>query len=380
MENGREPILANVEKLYGLSDQPAAVVDGALSIVWVNDAAAGRYEILRTPDGIHNLIPGEYAQRVAEALARGEAQAIAREQIPLFSASLCFTPLQQKPEEVLALVNFQPLPPGGIYSDSGGANRVIAAFSGNIRGPLGVIFATLSSLSRNAVIRRMPVLYRLLETISGQGYRILRHCVNLTAFARFSSALNKASLVSCDLVQTLEELCGSAQELTGDIGVPLTFSSECRTAFCLCDMEMLQTALFNILSNACRYTREGNAVQVTLKTKGGRALIRIADRGMGIPEDALPRIFEPFFSLADGNGEVGCGLGLTVAKMCMAAQNGSISVQSREGQGAAVALSLPLAPPSERPLLKAPAAMELLCDRFSTMYILLSDVCKTPSP
>lgn len=373
-------MIADVDKLYGASDQPAAVVDSELSIVWANEAALRRYEILRMPDGIRTLIPGEYLLHTAQALARREAQVVAREQIPLFSASLCFTPLGHQDEGMLTLVNFQPLPPGGPYSDSGGTNRVISAFSGNIRGPLGIIFSALSSLSRSPAIRRMPALYKPLSAINRQGYQILRHCVNLTEFARFGSALHPPSLSARDLVQALGELCSSARDLTLEIGIPLSFEAKCRSARCLCDLSMLQTALFNIISNSCRYTQAGNMIHITLEIRGARAHILIIDRGAGIPEQYLPRIFEPFFSLPDEAGEAGCGLGLTVAKMCMAAQNGALSVQSQEKKGTTVALSLPLAPPSEEPVLRAPTAMELLCDRFSSMHILLSDVCSPPDP
>ena len=64
----------------------------------------------------------------------------------------------------------------------------------------------------------------------------------------------------------------------------------------------------------------------------------------------------------------------------MVAQRGTLSIQSEQGEGTAVALSLPLAAPSEEPMLRAPAAVDLLCDRFSSMYILLSDVCSPPDP
>jgi signal transduction histidine kinase len=380
MENWKEQMIADVERLYGSSDQPAAVVDKDLMIVWVNKAALQHYETLRMPDGIRTLVPGEYVLRTMEALARRQAQVIAREEIPLFSASLCFTPLGRQPQPLLSLVNFQPLAAGGPYSDSGGANRMIAAFSGNIRGPLGLIFSALSSLSRNAAIRRMPALYKPLQLISRQSYQILRHCVNLTEFARFGSALHQPSLQVCDLKQLLSELCESARKLTQDIGIPLFFSAEQKNILCLCDAGMLQTVFFNLLSNCCRYTKEGNVIRIALQIRGKRAFIRISDRGTGIPEEFLPRVFEPFFSLPGRDGNAGCGLGLTVARMCMVAQRGTLSIQSKQGEGTAVALSLPLAAPSEEPMLRAPAAVDLLCDRFSSMYILLSDVCSPPDP
>lgn len=372
-------MLANVDGLYGDSSQPVAAINGSLLVVWANAVACARYPFLKTPDGIRTLIPGECLQRLERTVAAGQAQSVQRWDIPYLSASIYLTPLGRPEGERLLLVHFQP-PSGNDADFDSGQNQILSSFSGRIRGPLHTIFTALSSMARKKDVRSSPALYEPLAIINRSCYQIFRHCVNLSEFTRLGGAQPETSLTACELVSLLEELCQSTREHLWQLGIPLEFTAKASSATCLCDTGMLQAAFFNILSNSCRYTRAGNTIHVTLETRGMRALIRIADRGAGIPAESLPHIFEPFFALPGPDGAPGCGLGLTVAKMCMAAQEGGISAESQEGQGTAVSLSLPLVPPSQDLTLEAARPGTLLLDRFSPLYILLSDVCSPPEP
>lgn len=378
MEHTREETLAKIDGLYRDSSQPVAALDSRLSVIWANAAAYARYPFLKTPDGLRTLIPEERLLRLGQAVAAGQAQLVGQGELPYLFTTICLTPLGQPGEEALILASFQP-PSGNDADFDSGQNQILSALSGQIRGPLHTIFTALASVARKKDVRGTPALYEPLAVINRSCYQIFRHCLNLSEYTRLGGIQQAASPAACELSSLLEELCHSTREHIWGLGIPLEFTAKAPSVTCLCDSGMLQTAFFNILSNACRYTREGNAIHVTLEARGTRALIRIADRGTGIPGESLPHIFEPFFSLPGPDGVPGCGLGLTVAKMCMAAQEGGISVESRQGRGTTVSLSLPLTPPSQELTLDA-ARPEMLLDRFSPLYILLSDVCPPPEP
>ncbi len=108
------------------------------------------------------------------------------------------------------------------------------------------------------------------------------------------------------------------------------------------DERLLRRALRNLLENARRYG--GHDVSVIAESHAGRALLRVCDRGPGVPEAMRERIFEAFFRLP-GHAEQagGVGLGLSLVKQIAERHGGSVRCEAREGGGSCFVLSLPLA-------------------------------------
>jgi two-component system sensor histidine kinase KdpD len=87
----------------------------------------------------------------------------------------------------------------------------------------------------------------------------------------------------------------------------------------------------------------GDAVYVRVTATRKEVLIRITDRGPGVPETERERIFEPFHRISGRPDEPGAGLGLAIARGFAEANGGRIWLESRDGQGASFVLALPLA-------------------------------------
>jgi len=106
------------------------------------------------------------------------------------------------------------------------------------------------------------------------------------------------------------------------------------------DERLLRRALRNLLENARRYG--GGEVSVSTQSRDGQALVRVCDRGPGVPEAARERIFEPFYRLP-GHAEQagGVGLGLSLVKQIAERHGGSVRCEAREGGGSCFVLSLP---------------------------------------
>jgi two-component system sensor histidine kinase KdpD len=110
------------------------------------------------------------------------------------------------------------------------------------------------------------------------------------------------------------------------------------------DAAQLELAFANLLENAARYSG-GHPVLVRGGPAHDRILVRIVDRGPGIPVAEQKRIFEPFHRLGPANGtHRGAGLGLAIARGFLEVNGGRVSVESLPGQGAAFVVQLPLAP------------------------------------
>ncbi len=110
------------------------------------------------------------------------------------------------------------------------------------------------------------------------------------------------------------------------------------------DRELLFRAIENVLRNAVRFAPEGSAVELTVERSGDQALIRVSDRGPGVPPEALERIFEPFFSVAKARDRdaAGFGIGLAITARVVALHGGSVRACNRPDGGLQVELRLPL--------------------------------------
>ena len=113
--------------------------------------------------------------------------------------------------------------------------------------------------------------------------------------------------------------------------------------------ELLHRAVENVVRNAVKYTARGSEVLVRLERKEKLAVLEVTDRGPGIPEGELARIFEPFYRAGHDDaaagfarGAQGFGLGLAIAQLAVQAHGGTIRAGNAPGGGLRVELSLPL--------------------------------------
>ena len=110
------------------------------------------------------------------------------------------------------------------------------------------------------------------------------------------------------------------------------------------EINILMKILKNVLINALKYIQHGWII-VSADTQNGKAIIRVEDTGIGIPQTDLEKIFEPFRQVSEGSTRIyeGTGLGLTITKKFVELLNGEIKIESRENEGTTVSLFFPLA-------------------------------------
>ena len=112
------------------------------------------------------------------------------------------------------------------------------------------------------------------------------------------------------------------------------------------DRTRLQQVLMNLLSNAIKYNRPGGLVEVTVAAEPeGQVRIDVRDTGLGIEQESLPRLFEPFYRGAHARGSIeGTGIGLSLTRSLVLLMKGRIEVSSEPGLGSAFTVTLPGAP------------------------------------
>lgn len=109
------------------------------------------------------------------------------------------------------------------------------------------------------------------------------------------------------------------------------------------DPELVETILGNLVSNALKYSPDGGDVAITVRDEPGWVAVDVIDRGQGIAEEDIPKLFQPFGRLpkAVAAGIPGTGLGLHLSRSLALAQGGDIEVTSRPGEGSTFTLRLP---------------------------------------
>lgn len=113
------------------------------------------------------------------------------------------------------------------------------------------------------------------------------------------------------------------------------------------DPKRLTQIFNNLISNAFKFTPEGGTVLLSAHPQGDCVAFRVSDTGIGIPRDALPRLFESFYQVRQNQG--GTGLGLMICKQLVEAHGGKIHVSSEVGKGTTFTFTLPASLPGINP-------------------------------
>ena len=111
----------------------------------------------------------------------------------------------------------------------------------------------------------------------------------------------------------------------------------------------LEQILDNLLSNAVKYSPNGPKITVRGWCEGSNTFLSISDRGVGIDEEELPKMFGRFFRASTSAGIPGTGIGLNLAKSLVELHDGSIYVESKKGHGSTFTVRLPIDGPSQKP-------------------------------
>ena len=179
--------------------------------------------------------------------------------------------------------------------------------------------------------------------IESQVDRLTRLVNNMLNLARIQSGVIMVHREDLELNDLLGPAIDTVQQLAEEKQITLTTELSSIYLAVHVDRDLLGQAVINLLSNAVKYTPTGGTVRLTSRLDEDRVTVEVADSGMGIPADSLPRLFERFYRVPQNNAAAaGTGLGLALVKYITAdLHNGSIGVKSEVNRGSTFTLSLP---------------------------------------
>jgi two-component system phosphate regulon sensor histidine kinase PhoR len=147
-----------------------------------------------------------------------------------------------------------------------------------------------------------------------------------------------------DLKRLAEDVTGMFAHRAEQQGIGLTLSVAEGLPLLTADAFLLEEMLINLIDNALKYTEKGGITLGCSREGADRIRIEVADTGIGIPEESLPRIFERFYVVDKSRSRKlgGTGLGLAIVKHIVSSHSGTIEVHSTPGQGTRFVILLPL--------------------------------------
>ena len=323
---------------------------GAHRLFGLDSSSVGRLveELIRSPqvqEAIEATLrlqnPTPYSAEVSMPMRDGPARGQAR------SLSVRGTPLPGNPTPGAVLV----------FHDVTDLRRLermrqdfVANASHELKTPLASIKAYTETLLDWA-LHDESVNVRFLERIDEQVERLNQLILDLLSLARLESGQEIFDHQPLSVVPVLESCVESHRGRASTKHLTLVFDPGDLNAesFVLADEEAVRQIADNLIDNAIKYTHENGFVRVSCKSVRDMVVLEVADSGIGIPRDDLPRIFERFYRVDKARSRElgGTGLGLSIVKHLIQSIGGRLEVESRVGTGSKFVVSFPRCNPGD---------------------------------
>jgi len=254
-------------------------------------------------------------------------------------------------------------------------DEFLSVCSHDLRSPLTSILGFADILLRQTPLAEEQ--QKMVQQIRGSGQQLLELINDILDLGRAQAHKEHMEFAPLDAAELLGQCAGAFRPLAEEKQIELRFSPTTGAlgAIVYGNRTALSRIFTNLISNAIKFTPAGGRIELragrdeTAKT----ALFEIADSGIGIPADMLPKLFNRYSKISrEGTrGEPGTGLGLVITRELVEAQGGKLSIASREGQGSTFSIHLPLA--LNLVALPAPAATATAASGVRALRVLVAE-------
>ena len=225
--------------------------------------------------------------------------------------------------------------------------RIRTDFAANvtheIRTPLTAIIGFVETLLQGALDHREKAV-AFLNTIRQNAERLSRLVDDLLTLSAIELGEAKLSFEAVDVARALDQAMAVIAPKACEKGVTIVSDVADALPPLRADRDRLAQILLNVLDNAVKFSLTGGKVVVTAVAEQGWVAVRIADSGVGIPREAIPRLGERFYRAdkARSRDPGGTGLGLSIVKHLLQAHGGGMAIDSVPGRGTTVSLRFPV--------------------------------------
>jgi two-component system sensor histidine kinase CpxA len=236
-------------------------------------------------------------------------------------------------------------------------SRLLKDVSHELRSPLARLSVALGLARQRATTDVAPELAPEVESalnrIELEADRLNQLIQRLLTISRLESGTDGLRKTTLSLRELVEQVAHDAEYETPGRGCRVTATADAADEFLVeADPDLLRSAVENVVRNATRYTAEGTTVEVRLarqRSANGaeEIIVRVLDSGPGVPDEALPKIFEPFYRLDDARNRQtgGAGLGLSIADRAIRLHGGQLRASNRKEGGLEMEIRIPAVAP-----------------------------------
>jgi two-component system sensor histidine kinase KdpD len=218
---------------------------------------------------------------------------------------------------------------------------LLNSISHDLRTPLVSITGALSSLREESLKLNRDDRNSLLETAYGEAERLNRLVGNLLNMTRLEANAIHLRLEPCDIQDAIGAALDQLEERLAKKPVVIKIPEE--LPLVSIDFALFGQALVNVIDNAIKYSSKNSQIDIDVTQAEKEVSIQISDRGIGIPEEDLERVFDKFYRVSRPESVTGTGLGLAICKGIVEAHGGTITAKNRPGGGTDITITLPKA-------------------------------------
>jgi two-component system sensor histidine kinase KdpD len=217
---------------------------------------------------------------------------------------------------------------------------LLNSVSHNLRTPLASVIGALDSVLEDGALLDAATQQSLLRTAQEEAKRLNWLVQNLLDMTRLEGGAIRVKKEPCDL----HDVVGAALHQLGEMARDQPISVQIVPGLPLVPMDyvLIVQVLVNVLDNALKYSPGDAPIEIEASVDAGQLEIRVLDRGRGIPEEELERVFEKFFRGAAPGTPRGAGLGLSICKGFVEAHGGQMFAKCRVLGGTEIAFFLPV--------------------------------------
>jgi PAS domain S-box-containing protein len=254
-------------------------------------------------------------------------------------------------------------------------NEFISTVSHELRTPLTSIRGALGLVVGGALGALSEPVSKLLTIAANNSERLVRLINDILDIEKLESGQLRFELRRYALQPLIEQAIGANQAFAQQLGVHCVLEGALPDAFAVIDPDRTIQVLTNLLSNAAKFSPQGQVVTVTFERREGQLRVSVRDRGPGIAASFHERIFQKFSQAdsSDTRSKGGTGLGLNISKAIVEHQGGSIGFSSEPGQGSTFYFDLPEAPALPAPSVQRGQAV-LVCEHDPQLAALISSL------
>lgn len=222
-------------------------------------------------------------------------------------------------------------------------DEFISVASHQLRTPATGVKQYIGMLLEGMFGELTPAQEQILEKAYDSNERQLKIVSDLLKVARVDAGKVILKEIEVDMNTLLADIVGEESEITRQRGQKVEFTPSSVPATAWIDKDTIRMVFENLIDNASKYSEEGQIIRVAVRVRKRSVTVKVADRGVGINEEDMGRLFEKFSRIHNplSTQAGGSGLGLYWAKKIVDLHNGTIEVESRPGGGTVFFVHLP---------------------------------------